>query len=91
MPKLNVKQTPEKEVPTEVLATSITAIAEGVRKLRAGRLNDRALYLLVQDASPSVGGKYNSSKLSMKEIKAVFAGIEDLERTFLKPSKPAAK
>ena len=92
MVKVTVKQAPEKEkeVPTEVLAASIVAIAEGVRKLRNGRLADRALFLLVQDAAPSTGGRYGSSKLSMKEIRAVFAGIDALEATFLK-KLPAKK
>lgn len=84
MAKVTVKQTPEKEIPTEVLADSIVAISSGLKKLRAGRLTDRALYLLVQDAAPSVGGKYGNSKLSMKEIRAVFEGVESLERAFLK-------
>lgn len=88
MAKVAVKQTPEKEVPTEVLTESIVAISSGLKKLRSGRLTDRALYLLVQDAAPSVGGKYGNSKLSMKEIRAVFDGVESLERTFLK-KKPA--
>jgi hypothetical protein len=88
MAKATVKQVPEKEIPTEVLATSIVSISEGIKKLRAGRLTDRALWLLIQDAAPSVGGKFGNAKLSMKEIRAVFEGIESLERVFIK-KKPA--
>lgn len=84
MASVAVKQVPDKEVPTEVLAESIIAIADGVRKLRGGRLNDRALFLLLQDASPSVGGKYGKAPLTIKEIRAVFEGIESLERIFIK-------
>lgn len=84
MPKVSVKQTPEREVPTEVLAASIVSISEGIKRLRAGRLTDRALYLLIQDASPNIGGRYGSQKLSMKEIRAVFEGIDSLERMFIK-------
>lgn len=88
--KIEVKQQPEKEVPTEVLASSIAAIAEGMRKLRAGRLTDKALFLLIQHAAPNVGGRGGFSPVSIKEIKAVFEGIDALEATFLK-KKPAAR
>lgn len=80
MKKIAVKQKPEEEVPTEVLADSIVAIAAGFKKLRAGRLTDRALLLLIQDAAPSIAHK----PISQREIKAVLEGIENLERTFLK-------
>ena len=87
MKKVKVIQQPENEVPTEVLATSIKAIADGVRKLRNGRLNDRALFLLIQDAAPSTGGKYNRSHIGIPAIKAVLEGIDNLESAFLrKPS-----
>lgn len=85
MAKVAVKQIPEKEIPTEVLADSIVAISQGVRKLRSGRLTDRALLLLIQDAAPSIQHK----PISQREIKAVLEGIDSLERTFLK-KKPAA-
>lgn len=71
-------------MPTEVLANSIVAIAAGMKKLRNGRLSDRALFLLIQDAAPNVGGKYRHSPLPVSTIKAVFEGIESLERSFLK-------
>jgi hypothetical protein len=85
MPKVSViqAQPPTKEVPTEVLAASIVAISDSMKKLRAGRLTDRALYLLIQDAAPTLQGR-PPKKISMKEIKAVFAGIESLESTFVK-------
>lgn len=86
MKKVVVKQSlaKEDEIPTEVLADSIVAIAAGMKKLRSGRLSDRALFLLIQDASPNLGGKYGRSPLPVKTIKAVFDGIESLERSFLK-------
>jgi hypothetical protein len=74
--KIVVKQEPEKEVPVEVLATAITEIAQGIRKLRNGRMNDRALFLLVQHSSPG-------PKMSLAEIKSVFDGIDALERTYI--------
>ena len=87
--KIIVKQNPEAEVPTEVLAESIKAISEGMRRLRSGRLNDRALFLLIQDAAPNTGGKYRSAPLSIKQIRAVIEGIDQLAAAFLR--KPQSK
>lgn len=81
-----LKQDAEKIVPTEVLASSIEAIAAGVAKLRAGRLNDKALVLLIQHAAPSVG-RYPPRNITAKEVRAVMEGIESLEKTYLKPKK----
>lgn len=85
--KTRIKQEPEKEVPTEVLASSIVAIAEGVKKLRAGRLNEKGLVLLIVHACPGTGG-YGRNKVGVTEVKAVLAGLENLEATYLK--KPVA-
>lgn len=86
-----IKQNPEKEVATEILATSIVAISDGIRKLRAGRLNDRALLLLIQDAAPSIGGRSGYGKISIKEIKAVLEGMESLEAAFVRKTSKAAQ
>lgn len=81
-----VKNDSENTVPTEVIAESIVTIAEGMKKLRSGRLNDRALLLLIQHAAPNLptNGYGNTAKVGMREIKAVIEGLESLEATFLK-------
>lgn len=79
--KVIVKQDAEKPVPVEVLAESIKAISEGVRKLRAGPLNDKALLLLIHHASP---GGYRTPRPSMHDIRAVLDGMDALEATYLK-------
>lgn len=84
MAKVVVKQNPEKEVPTDILAENIVAIAHGIRKLRSGRLADRALFLLIQDAAPSVGGRLGRSPITVKQIKSVFAGIDALEINYVR-------
>lgn len=61
----------------EVLAKSVKDIADGVRALRSGRLNDRALILLIQNAAPA--------KLSAKTVRAVLEGMASLEKEYLKP------
>jgi hypothetical protein len=79
-----VKQDEQKPVPLEVLAESIKAISDGVRKLRAGPLNEGALILLIVHASPPWGRSYNRKKVTAKEVRAVLAGMESLEKQYLK-------
>jgi hypothetical protein len=79
MKTLKVQQAPDKPVATEILAENIVALADGVRKLRSGRLNDKAIVLLL----------HHSCGVKMTDIKAVFHGIETLEATYLK--KPPSK
>lgn len=74
--KTLVLQEADKPVPVEVLAEAIKTIAQGVRRLRQGPLNDRALFLLIQNAAPGT--------LSIKDIKAVFSGIDSLEAEYLR-------
>lgn len=73
-------QKPADEVPTEVLATAVLSISEGIKRLRAGRLNDRALVLLIQNAAPT----HNYRKPSQGEVEAVLAGMEQLEAAFIR-------
>lgn len=87
--KVLVKQDEQKPVAVEVLAESIKTIAEGVRKLRTGPLNEKALVLLIQHAAPSFGN-YPPKKVSVSEIRAVLEGMESLERVYLKPKKVKA-
>lgn len=70
------------EIPVEIIAQAIVAISEGIKKLRSSRLKDDALFLLIQRASPDLRNPYR--KVGIKEIEAVFEGIESLERKFLK-------
>lgn len=71
-----VKVIGEENVTTEVLAESIVSVAESMRKLRAGRLNDKCLFLLIQHAAPG--------KIYLTDIDLVFKAIEALEHTYLK-------
>ncbi|MGM4891223.1 hypothetical protein [Tardiphaga sp. 839_C3_N1_4] len=86
MKKVIVKQTGPNEIPTEVMANAIVAISEGIKKLRSGRLNDKALYLLIQHAAPT---GQNYGKISQREIKSVLEGIDALSATYLK-KRPTA-
>jgi hypothetical protein len=78
-----LKQDAEKPVPVEVLAESIKAIAQGVRKLREGPLNDRCLILLIQHAAP----KINYQAPSVVVVRSVLDGIDALETEYLRKKK----
>lgn len=65
----------EKEIPTEILAESIQAIADGMKKMRNGRLNDRAIIMLIQ---------HSTSGISQRQIKDVLNSIENLASTYLR-------
>ena len=87
-----VKQNEEKPVPVEVLAEAILSISEGVKKLRAGPLNERALLLLIQNAAPAMkSGRYHRTPVTTKMVNAVLQGMDALEREYLKPKKEAKK
>jgi hypothetical protein len=63
-------------VSTEILASAIVNIADGVKKLRDGPLNDRALFVLIQDACPRTIG--------LDKIRMVFDAIGDLRKKFVR-------
>jgi hypothetical protein len=83
MKKVIVKQDEQKPVPVEVLAASIREIAQGVKKLREGPLNDKALVLLIQHNTRGCGS-YGSGKASTNDIRAVLESMETLEAAYLK-------
>lgn len=62
------------------MAEEILAISAGIKKLRSTRLNDKALFLLIQRASSFTNGR----KIGIPDIESVFQGIEDLEKTFIR-------
>jgi len=71
MPKVSVKET---EAPTEIIADSIVSISEGIRKLRSGRLNDRAIVILI----------HHVCGIGQREIRSVLDAMETLESNYLK-------
>ena len=81
MTKVKVIQNEDKPMPVEILAESIKAISDGVKKMRSGPLSDNAIYLLVHHASPSSG---YSGKPTLKQVRSVIEGMESLEKTYLK-------
>jgi len=72
--KPTIEITPSTETPPAVVANCIATISRGVRELRAGRLNDRAIVTLVHEACG----------VARRDIKAVINALESLEATYLK-------
>lgn len=77
-----VRQDPDNEIPTEIIAAHIVAIADGIKRLRSGKLNDKALFLLIQQASPTQGG--SGARIPISVIRDVFDGIDSLKATYLR-------
>lgn len=72
--KLKVMQSPDKQVPTEILAQSIVNLSEGMKKIQDSILTERAILVLLKDLTG----------LPQKDIKAVLDGLAGLEKTYLK-------
>lgn len=83
--KLRVKQDPENEIAVEVIAKAVADISVGIKKLRAGPLNDKALLLLIQHATPTQA--YSGARIGVGVIKDVLEGIESLEKIYIKKAK----
>lgn len=72
----------DQETTIEVMADAIKEISLGIKSLRSGKLNEKALLMLIQGATKS---PYRSQqKVSVSEIRAVIDGIQNLEKTYLK-------
>lgn len=72
--KLTVVQDAEKPVEQEVLAQAIIDISAAMRKLSAGKLNRKAIVVLLAHAT----------KLRLFEITMVLDALEQLERDYCK-------
>ena len=75
--KLKVIPDPEHPVPGEVLASAIEAIASGVDSLFNSGLSERAILLLISDAS----------KHPKTTVQEVLTGIQNLRKFYLKEKK----
>ena len=70
-----VVQKEGEEVPVEVLASAITAIAAGMERVNKSRLTRRALVILLNA----------ETKVPFYAIEKVLNGLDDLEKTYCKP------
>lgn len=73
--KVTVPETPEHSA--EVIAEHIAAIAESMKKMRAGKLNERAIVLLVSA----------SSGVNQSTVRSVLEALDTLDKKYLRPSK----
>lgn len=78
---VKIKQQPDvPEVPAEVIAQSIEAIAVGMKKLNSTRLTRRALVILLAE----------QSHVNRGDVIKILDALDSLERTWLK-SKDVVK
>jgi hypothetical protein len=68
-----VNKVPE-ELATDKIAQAVIDIADAVKKLRGGRLNDKAILLLISHASGQ----------SQSAVRAVLDGMEGMKTYYLK-------
>lgn len=62
------------ELATEVIAASLAEISAAITRIRSGRLNEKALLLLISHASG----------VPQREVRAVLDGIEGMRTYYLK-------
>lgn len=78
MSVVKIKQQPDvPEVPVEITAQSIEAIAAGMKKLNNTRLTRRALVILIAE----------QSHVNRGDILKVLDSLDTLEKTWLKPKE----
>lgn len=76
---VNVQQRPEAEyVPTEIIAQSIVEISAAFKRVQQGRLNPRAVELLVHAACKGT---------SLSDVRNVLDVLPELERLYLRAPK----
>ena len=68
----------EKETTVEVIAASVKAISDGIKKLRSGPLNDKALVLLIQHSCPYKAGRYGSGMVTANGSTSVFDNLNSV-------------
>ena len=66
--------------PVEQLAQEISDLSEGVRRLLAGKLNERALVTLIYEAMPN-------GYRSKPQIKEVLRAASNLKELYIKKAK----
>lgn len=69
-----VQQLQEQQTPDETIADAVKNVSEGTKKLLNGRLNKRALLLLLSHASG----------VSQRQVESVLDAMAGLEKRYLK-------
>lgn len=72
MTKKKIEVENPEDIPTKIIADSIVEISSGVKRLRNGKLNEKALLILVAHASG----------MSQAVVKNVLNGLEDLQALY---------
>lgn len=78
-PKTKVIQDADGEpIAVEIIAAAIVEISEGMKRINAGRLNQRAIVTLILDST---------SGLRRTDVITVLNALESLERKYLRRAK----
>lgn len=83
MEKYKVKQNEENPEPTEVIAEAIIKVADAMEKMKATKLTERAILLLIRDSI--------SGNIGLGDIKTVLNAAADLKKNYIKSVKPVVK
>lgn len=78
-----MQQTTSRRTPVEtaeIIAQQLQDVSRGIKKLREGRLNERALVALLHD----------STRMAKSDIERILDGLENLEKTYLKKPQASA-
>ena len=81
--KRTAQRTKEENNALDQIRDDIIQLNKSVQSLLNGPLNERALLILIRDATPPIGAKYNKKKVSIKTVRAVLNGIAAMEEEFL--------
>lgn len=75
----------ELEQKVEEFRSKITAIQKSVQQIKKTGMNENILYLIIQRSSQRFCSNRYSKPLSINDIKAIIAGIEDLPNYMFPP------
>lgn len=82
-----MKEKTEIEKKVEEFRGKIVAIQKSIQQIKRTGISDSILYLIIQRSSQRfVSNKY-SNPLAIGDVKAIIAGIEDLENYMFPPTE----
>lgn len=84
---INVKTDEENPESVEIIADSIIKIADSFERIQKGRLQRRALVLLIQDNCEQIGSGYRKKPISIRDVEKVLDSIETLKKAYIKELK----
>lgn len=81
---ITVKTNEENPEPVEIIADAIIKISDAFDKIKNGRLQRRALLLLIKDNCDQVGNGYRKKPIALGDVEKVLDSIEGLRKAYIK-------